>query len=341
MFKTSSHFLSRPVIHTGKMATRDSQTLTLPDGRVLGFAEYGLPGGYPILYFHGFPTARLEGIATDAIGRRNGFRIIALDRPGFGLSTFQPGRQITDWPADVQACARYFELPRFAVLGVSGGGPYAVACAKALPRDILTAVGVFAGAPPWVAGRQYMSLPRRLMAMAATYWPSGLRLALTATVSIARWLVSTGPVTRRVDAWLESLRKDKKDDSEEQEDGEALTTAQRRDRLFRASFEAFAQGTEGTVLETQLLVSNDWGFKFEDVAYNKVQVWHGAKDTWAPATMIRYMAERLPHCEYKEFENDTHVTLSYRLEDMMLELVTKEMLAEESGEAKQRRVSSI
>ncbi len=107
---------SRPV---ATMVTRDSQTFVLPDRRVLGYAEFGRPDGYPLLFFHGFPMSRLEGYGFDKVARRQNLRVVALDRPGFGLSTFQPGRRITDWPADVQSFAEHMQLTRFAILGGS------------------------------------------------------------------------------------------------------------------------------------------------------------------------------------------------------------------------------
>jgi pimeloyl-ACP methyl ester carboxylesterase len=83
---------------------RLNQTLQLANGRTLGFAEYGTPAGEPILYFHGNPGSRLElslfgGLET--VLTRLNLRIIAVERPGIGLSDFQPRRRFVDWPLDV------------------------------------------------------------------------------------------------------------------------------------------------------------------------------------------------------------------------------------------------
>src|SRR5690348_4059248 len=104
--------------------------MRLNDGRSVGYAEFGLPTGRPVVYCHGFPASRLEAQFTHSSARKFGARIVALDRPGYGLSTFVPGRQIKDWALDVSEVADALELERFAVLGVSGGAPYALACAK-------------------------------------------------------------------------------------------------------------------------------------------------------------------------------------------------------------------
>ncbi|BCS17271.1 alpha/beta fold hydrolase [Aspergillus puulaauensis] len=291
-------------------STRTNQTLSLPDGRTLSYAEYGTPTGTPLLYLHGFPSSRLEASAFDPIAKRRNLRIIAPDRPGYGQSTFQPGRQIPDYPADVHSLADHLKLPSFAVLGGSGGGPYALACAHSLPPDRLSGVGVLAGAGPWSAGMQYVSLARRLTSLAATYTPVGFRVILDGLVSTLRWTVTTGPATRWIDAWLEKQATSEKG---------TLSIEERRQMVLDMSFEAFAQGSGATVQEAVLL-SHAWGFKFEDVVYDKVRIWHGVRDKNAPIEMIRYMAGRMPHCVLTEFD-DSHYTLARHIERILEELV--------------------
>lgn len=65
-----------------------------------------------------------------------GIRLIAPDRPGMGGSDFQPGRRVIDWPADVAALAEHLALERFAVLGYSGGAPFAAAVGAMLPERV-------------------------------------------------------------------------------------------------------------------------------------------------------------------------------------------------------------
>jgi pimeloyl-ACP methyl ester carboxylesterase len=109
-------------------------TVTLADGRRLGYGEYGERGGKPVLFFHGCPGGRQfdQGRAvTDS-----GAWLFVLERPGFGLSDAKPGRTVLDWTADVAAFAEAFSLERFSVLGASAGGPYALACGYALPGRV-------------------------------------------------------------------------------------------------------------------------------------------------------------------------------------------------------------
>ncbi|KKK13481.1 hypothetical protein P175DRAFT_0503915 [Aspergillus ochraceoroseus IBT 24754] len=301
--------------------SRLHQTLSLPDGRRLGYAEYGSPTGYPILYFHGFPSSRLEGWAVDGMARRRGLRVIAPDRPGYGLSTFQKQRRITDWPADVKSLVDHLRIPRFAVLGGSGGGPYAVACAYALPYEMLSAVGILAGAGPWAAGMRYVSRTRRMLSCAATNSPAALRVFVDGVVGASRWCATSGPVTKWLDAWLEK---------QESRDETTLSTEEERERLLKTLFEAFAQGAGASVQEAVLL-SHDWGFRFEDVPYNRIQIWHGEKDANSPVEMTRYLAARLPHCSLREFAGETHYTLIKHLEEILGELVTEEMIQQHSA----------
>src|SRR3954452_9759734 len=117
------------------------QKLTLRDGRLLAYQEYGRPGGMPVIYCHGIPSSRVEGDLTidPTIVESVGARVIVPDRPGVGQSDPQEGRRIVDWPTDVSELASHLGASTFAVLGSSGGSPYALACAQ-LPR--VRAVGI-------------------------------------------------------------------------------------------------------------------------------------------------------------------------------------------------------
>ncbi|ORY01443.1 Alpha/Beta hydrolase protein [Clohesyomyces aquaticus] len=319
---------------------RQDQIFSLPDGRALTFAEYGSSTGTPVLYFHGFPSSRLEASATDKLALRRRLRIIAIDRPGFGLSTPQHGRTILDWVTDVQNFAAGMKIDRFAVLGLSGGGPYALACAYGLPRGMLTGIGLFASGPPWEAGVEHLERYRRVMGWLAKRMPGVLRRCLDGVVRVVRWIMRTGFVVRRVEGWLEKQaqiqeQKQKEEKGVEMEgigekgEGKMMSRSgkrspsERREDLYHLLLnEPFRQGAGPTVQETVLLSSPDWGFRFQDVKCEvPVRIWHGAKDANAPVSMIRYMAERLPNCIYREYEDDTHYTMFKHLEEALSELV--------------------
>ncbi|MCW2812212.1 MAG: alpha/beta hydrolase [Friedmanniella sp.] len=109
--------------------------LKLRDGRTLAYCQWGDRAGRPIFLFHGAPGSRL--FAPDSMTTAEaGVRLITVDRPGYGRSDPRPGRQILDWPADVQEVADTLGVEEFGVAGHSSGGPYALACALALPERV-------------------------------------------------------------------------------------------------------------------------------------------------------------------------------------------------------------
>ena len=124
-----------------------SLTLQLPDKRQLGYALYGSLTGRPVLYFHGLPGSRLEASLLDASARSLALRIIAVDRPGFGLSDHQPTRRLLDWPDDIHLLAKALDIEHFGVVAVSGGAPWALACACRLPQQ-LASLAIVGGLGP-------------------------------------------------------------------------------------------------------------------------------------------------------------------------------------------------
>ena len=93
--------------------------LRLRDGRRLSYAVYGAPDGRPVFYLHGWPSSRLEGRLHAATAMQKGVCLIAIDRPGFGLSDFQPRRTLLNWPQDVLAVATALGIARFLVTPAS------------------------------------------------------------------------------------------------------------------------------------------------------------------------------------------------------------------------------
>ncbi|KAI1936283.1 hypothetical protein LOZ66_004742 [Ophidiomyces ophidiicola] len=306
----------------------DGQTLTLPDSRLLGFAEFGSPSGYPVFFFHGFPASRFEAQAIDQLARAHQLRLISPDRPGFGLSTLQPGRRIVDWPADVQALAQHLGLSRFAILGGSGGGPYALACALRLPHEMMSAVGLMASAGPWKAGTHDLAVSRRITSWLATNRPGALVRLSDLFVTVSKKIIATRQVTRLIDNMIR--RANGMEGSSGRDDGSSALVEAQRKLIFSAVFEAFAQGSAGVVQDARLL-TNDWGFEFEDVTYDRIQVWHGTKDKNSPVRAIRYMVERLPHGDLCEFEGDNHYALAHHTERILAELVPEEEKAVFNG----------
>lgn len=299
---------------------RYNQTITLPDGRKLGYAEAGSPTGYPLFFFHGSPGSRLEVRGLEDIGRRHNIRVIATDRPGYGLSTYHPTLAIADWPADVHCLARHLALKRFAVLGGSGGGPYALACAHALPSEMLSSVGLLCSAAPWddAATKSDVLLWARIGFWAATNCPSLATGVINFVVGLARRLANTAIGKSLMDT---VVAKAIQTAGKEVPAGETTqqTVAERRERAVRVFLEPFAQGAQGFVRDAFLL-THPYGFRLEDVEQT-IHVWHGTKDVNSPIRMVRRMAERLPNCEMREMEGETHFTIIKYLDEVVTTLV--------------------
>jgi pimeloyl-ACP methyl ester carboxylesterase len=113
--------------------------MLLRDGRLLAFTDCGASSDPPVFYCHGAPGNRLDLVWIEDAFRGVGIRVVSADRPGYGGSSPHPGRGWNDWPDDLAALADHLSVERFAVMGWSSGGPYAVACASLLPERVTSA----------------------------------------------------------------------------------------------------------------------------------------------------------------------------------------------------------
>lgn len=274
------------------MTESESQTMTLPDGRALGYAEFGDPKGKPGFYFHGFPGSRLEArLMNDAAAARN-VRIIAVDRPGMGLSDFQPKRRFVDWPRDVTALADHLGLDRFVVSGASGGGPYSAVCARALPERVTAAV-ILAGVGPMSApnATKGMSAQNKVLFLVSRWAPA---VSGFAYVLLEKQLSNRERVMNQIG----------KSSSAE----DRLLLEQRpevADILYESLVEAFRRGSRGPKHELYLY-SHRWGFRLDRIEI-PVFLWQGEKDANVPPSMGRYQAEQIPNCTATFLPNDSHI----------------------------------
>lgn len=257
-----------------------AEIIKLQDGRRLAYNEFGDPTGKPSFFFHGWPGARLQARVSHAISERLGVRIITLDRPGFGQSDFQHGRSILDWPDDVEQLADALRIDRFAVLGLSGGAPYALACARKIPQR-LTSVGVVSGLGPsdTLAALNSMSRFNRTMIRIARLSPRlfGLLMGLRAR----RQRRDPEGAFARLVARLP------------QADARALSRPEIRQILMAAGNDSLQPGTRGHTWEMRLF-ARPWKFRLEEIDI-PVSLWHGGQDDVVPA-MGRYLAATLPNC---------------------------------------------
>jgi len=144
---TLCHFRKNDMDGSAQVSNRNARVLRLPSGRRIGVTEFGDPAGLPVLAFHGAPASRSMFDVTDQDAQRLGLRIIAFDRPGYGLSPLDYGATLERRTQAFAELADALELERFSIIGVSGGGPYAVALAARL-RDRIAALALISPLGP-------------------------------------------------------------------------------------------------------------------------------------------------------------------------------------------------
>ena len=127
--------------------------ITMHDGRTVGFADYGSPEDIAVVWCHGGPGSRLEPSFVADAAARAGIRLIGIDRPGYGLSTPQPGRTIGGWAPDALAVLTHLGIGQFVAFGVSTGGAYALALASQSSRVIGAVVCCAVSDMQWVEGK--------------------------------------------------------------------------------------------------------------------------------------------------------------------------------------------
>jgi pimeloyl-ACP methyl ester carboxylesterase len=284
--------------------SKSEQQITLRDARKLGYAEYGDPYGLPLVYLHGFNASRLEwafvaaGVGIEALG----LRVIAPDRPGMGLSTFQPKRRILDWPDDLVTLADALGLDRFRLMGMSGGAPYAAACAYKIP-DRLIRVGIVSGMGPAGApgARDGASMTLPLM--------NGIvrRVLLT---------LSARTAAGRPEKYLAPMKERMSEPDRAYLDQPGL------EELFMDSTrESFRQGSGGVGYEAGLY-ARAWDFEPGDIA-KEIYLWHGEEDAVAPVSVGRFMAETMPNCRAHFWPGEGHLSWAgEHLEEVLSTLVT-------------------
>jgi pimeloyl-ACP methyl ester carboxylesterase len=269
----------------------EDRLVTLRDGRRLGFADIGARDGSPVFFFHGLGTTRVVCPQDDDLAVELGARLIAVDRPGIGISDPHPGRRLLDWPQDVAQLADSLEIERFSVLGWSGGGPYAAACGYLLPDRVRTVGLVSAPAPLTGAPLpDYLRRFDRTAVRAAGTIPWMIRLAL--------W------------QWGRPQRRDPVRFFEEsvaamiEADRQALAEPQLRSRMIANSAELYRHGGRG-MYDEALVLARRWGFDPHDLRV-PVHIWHGELDDSVPPSMARYMAQAIPGSRATFYADEGH-----------------------------------
>lgn len=264
----------------GKLAelTDRDGALKLGGGRTLSFRRHGEAGGAPVFYFHGFPGSRLEAGFVDV----RGLQLIAVDRPGYGRSDPLRGRRLADWPADIAALADHLGFERFSVLGVSGGAPYAAACAWAMPERVTAAALVCGIGPREAPGMNGGRMPALLR--------FGKRGPFVAPfVAFGRGFF----LDPRAETRLLAMRERYAERRYANVPRERAAISADFMRHMLANWREAVRGSLGGLLSDARIYGEAWPFELGAIRV-PVHLWHGEDDAVVPVGVGRHYAAHVP-----------------------------------------------
>ena len=279
--------------------TTTDQRLKLRDGRWLGYLDYGDPDGVPIICCHGAPGSRLSVFCDPNLLLDLHLRLIVPDRPGYGLSDFQRRRRLLDWPGDVEQLADHLGLERFALLGVSAGGPHAAACAFAIPHRLIRVGLVSSAAPRQFTPMRHFRPRERISNIVGRYLPWPLQWAL---YSAALWLLRKSPAFMLRAISERTIPADKA----------AIGAADLGDwpgtlppTIREEVLEPFRRGARGHAWDVRLCARR-WRFRPDAIRGVPVYLWHGERDQLVPVAAARALAAAIPGSRATFYPADGH-----------------------------------
>lgn len=271
-------------------------SVCLPDGRRVSYAIYGAPDGHPVLALHGAPACRLMFAFADDHARRAGLKLIAPDRPGYASTTPDHGPTLANRARWLIAFADAMKLDRFALLGISGGAPYAVAVAAALGSRVagLALVSPMGPAADYAASPQGRLEPipflqrRFFLHLGQRQWltrPGAALLSRIARRSATSLMARSARLAGAADAGI-------------------LRRPEVRAGLAQMTAEAFRNGGHGGASDL-FVYGQPWSVDYAAIRAPCI-LWQGTKDTIVPLAAARYLAASLPNCRYVELPGAGH-----------------------------------
>lgn len=283
-----------------------NQTVTLKDGRKLGYAEYGDPGGKAVFHFNGSGGSRLEYPADQSILTDLGIRFISTDRPGHGISDPQPDRKLLDWPDDIGQLADHLNVDRFYVQGWSAGGSHALACAYKLPQRVI-AGAIISGLAPPDRPQPYkgLPLPNKMLMIVGRRVPSLvylLRRVMRPMIigdpdKAGEKLASTFPAADRqviIDSGYQKL-------------------------LVIDIQEGYRQGWQGPA-QDDIIINSPWGFRIEEIKV-RIDIWQGELDKNVPLNQGQYQHELISNSRLTVVPDQAHLYILSHWREILSALV--------------------
>jgi pimeloyl-ACP methyl ester carboxylesterase len=292
-------------------------------GRVLSFLDGGDPSGYPVIGLHGTPGCRFNRLVDDSVYEQAGVRYVTTDRAGYGLSTRNRGRSVAAEAWDVLAVADALGLDRFSVVGGSGGGPHALACAALLQGRVervacqssLAPIGRFGlSRAAWLSGMDPESA-------AELAWAEAGEETLTEAMEFAQRLMEQRIASDP--AALIGLDADRGD-------VEFLRRPEVIEAFRRIVPEQARHGVGGSV-DDLLAFTRDWDFDLTSIRV-PVLLTFGDHDSLCPVAHGRFLARTIRTATVIETGGGGHFAADPRAEV----LATQRWLAGDSGAAARR-----
>jgi pimeloyl-ACP methyl ester carboxylesterase len=267
--------------------------IQLADGRQVGWADYGARGDTAVLWCHGGPGSRLEPEALAAEARAAGLRLIGIDRPGYGLSSVQPGRVIGGWVPEALAVADHLGAERFAAVGVSTGGAYSLALAAGSPRVLGVVACCALTDMRWPEGRRMMEKPGTGDLWAAPNREAALALATQLFGADGSKMLAPGGAIQELPP----------------ADLELLSDPQWLAGMVAGLREMFASGVQGYT-DDRLADGPGWGTFDVRAIRCPVTVLHGGSDTIVPVAQARHTASIVPGAKLEIHEELGHFSIA-------------------------------
>lgn len=304
-------------------------SLRLSHGSELGFGRYGAAGGRPVFWFHGTPGGRHQlPLDAPSAAEARGLEIISVERPGIGESTHQPDRCLLSYAQDVGELADSLGHPEFSVVGLSGGGPYVLACAHELPERVVVGVSL-GGVGPCHETSGAPSYGARLLGLmkAVDRHRAPLGELLSVVVQPLRPLVSPC-----FDLYVKYGP---------QEDRPVFERAEMKAMFCRDIVAATEKGIRAPIYDLSLF-SRPWPFDPANIRV-PIHFYHGDADTIVPLSHSEYLAEVIPDTSLEVLEGLGHFAgfmSAPRVLDRIVEVWQQREAESEAGDERLGRDSA-
>ena len=267
----------------------DGNTIVLPDGRKLGYSDWGPLNGKVVLFFPGIPCSRFFRFGSKELLEELNVRMFVLERPGYGLSDIKANRNILDWAADVNDFLEILDIEKANIVGYSGGGPFALACTYALFERINN-TAIVSGCDPHFQYEVFINHSEKIKEFASLVKSdpeAALRIAMDLSINpkkITEELIGAA-----------SLR------------DQEIFSYPEINSMFLANF---IEGTRSNLLGFEyahelLLLFKPWDFPYDEIN-KEIHLWYGMhdKNEFHSPTHGKYSSEKLPNSKLHLYEDE-------------------------------------